>query len=107
MHALHALIEARIHTGRRHQVRAHLAEAGHPPVADPLYGDGKPLLLSSLKPGYRPPAEGEHPLMSRTALHARLLAFDHPQTGERLDIEAPLPKDFATALRQLRRWSSP
>lgn len=102
----YALVEAELETGRTHQIRVHARSLGAPLVADPLYGDGQPLYLSALKPGYRPSAHdrgGERPLIARTALHARFLAFRHPITGERLTLEAPYPKDFRAALAQLER----
>lgn len=98
------LLGVRLHTGRRHQIRAHLAAVGLPIVADKLYGDGEPLLLSQFK--RRKGAGEERPLMARTALHAALLEFDHPSTGQRLRFEAPLPKDFAITLRNLRKYRS-
>lgn len=86
----YALIEARPVTGRRHQVRAHLYHAGHPIVADPLYGPG--------------PQPGDP--IARLALHARRLVFRHPCTGEEVRFTAPHPEDFATALAQLEEWQA-
>ncbi len=77
------LVEARPRTGRRHQVRVHLAHAGMPILGDPLYGD----------------AGGRAP---RLMLHARRLALPHPLTGEPLVIESPLPEDFVSLLARLR-----
>jgi 23S rRNA pseudouridine1911/1915/1917 synthase len=77
------LVEARPRTGRRHQVRVHLAHEGMPILGDPVYGDA----------GERAP---------RLMLHARRLALPHPLTGEPLAIESPLPEDFAALLARLR-----
>jgi len=72
-------LRCRLHTGRTHQIRVHLASRGHPLLADALYG-GRPLLG-----------------LQRQALHAARLAFAHPSSGEPLQFEAPPPPDFATA----------
>jgi 23S rRNA pseudouridine1911/1915/1917 synthase len=72
-------VRCTLHTGRTHQIRVHLAHIGHPLVGDVLYG-GKPLLG-----------------MSRQALHAHRLSFDHPQGGQKLDFTRPPPADLATA----------
>jgi 23S rRNA-/tRNA-specific pseudouridylate synthase len=75
-------------------------------VADLLYGDGEPLWLSRVKPGYRAsPGEPERPLLGRLGLHAASLGIDHPATGARLRLESDLPKDLRAALRQLERWT--
>ncbi len=101
-----ALVEARILTGRTHQVRVHLASIGHPLVADPLYGRSEALYLSQIKSrDFRMGKfQEETPLLQRTALHAWRLSFDHPGTGERIEVEAPLPKDIKAAVNQLRKW---
>ena len=80
----HALLECTIHTGRRHQIRVHLAEAGFPVLADPLYGTKS----------HRPLPRGVAPA-PRLALHAGHLAFDHPVSAERASFDAPLPPDLA------------
>lgn len=90
------LVEARLHTGRTHQIRVHLASVGHPIVADLLYGGGGEL---------RPEAGGEV-LIERTALHACSLALSHPQSGAELEFVAPYPEDFARALEWLRSPSN-
>lgn len=92
-------------TGRTHQLRVHMAYLGCPIVADPWYGDGRPLLLSEFKRGYKPPREGERPLLARLALHAHRLTVRHPHLGEPQTIEAPLPREFRAALNQLRKWA--
>jgi 23S rRNA pseudouridine1911/1915/1917 synthase len=99
-----SLIEAEIKTGRTHQVRVHFQSTGHPLVVDKLYGKYEELYLSDLKNKYRiGKFEEERPLMSRTTLHAWRLCLNHPDTQERLTFEAPLHKDFAAVLKQLRK----
>jgi len=98
-----ALIEAKPETGRTHQIRVHLAALGYPCLCDPLYGDGRPLLLSKLKKKWKGDPFDERPLVSRAALHALSVEFQHPVSGEMLRFEAPLPKDMRAAIQQLEK----
>ncbi len=100
------LVEARIETGRTHQLRVHFESIGHPLAIDSLYGRREAFYLSEAKQkGFHLRRdEEERPLMSRIPLHAWKLALSHPHSGERLLFEAPLPKDFAAMLKQLRKW---
>jgi len=100
-----SLLEARPKTGRTHQIRVHLAALGYPLVGDGLYGDGAEIYLSQVKPGYSPGRSGERPLLSRLGLHARSIRCEHPESGQACYFEAPYPKDFALALKQLRKYS--
>jgi len=77
-------LEAKLETGRTHQIRAHFAAIGHPLVGDPTYG-------GELKYG-----------LERQFLHSARLAFPHPETGEPLALESPLPADLAGALDRAR-----
>jgi RluA family pseudouridine synthase len=77
-------VEARPHTGRTHQIRVHLSQAGCPILGDPLYGGGARVGTQRVP---------------RLMLHASRLAFDHPATGKRLEIVAPLPEDFCSVAR--------
>jgi 23S rRNA pseudouridine1911/1915/1917 synthase len=94
-------------TGRTHQIRVTLAQVGCPILADPLYGDGKGLLLSSIKRGYKPPRDhGEFPLLGRLGLHAHRLKFPDPSAeGAEISVEAPLAKDFRVAIEKLREYA--
>jgi 23S rRNA pseudouridine1911/1915/1917 synthase len=82
------LLLVRPRTGRTHQIRVHLATAGWPIVADPLYGGGS--------------RGAARRLMTRLALHAWRIRFDHPASGARMTVTAPLPADFEAALDALR-----
>jgi 23S rRNA pseudouridine1911/1915/1917 synthase len=85
-------IECRLETGRTHQIRVHLSDAGHPLLGDPLYGRRpKDTALRSVSES-----------LGRQALHARVLAFNHPLSGQRVRFERPPPEDFAVALAALR-----
>jgi 23S rRNA pseudouridine1911/1915/1917 synthase len=90
-----ARLEVRLETGRTHQIRVHLASVGHPLIGDRLYG------RKSGRPEERAVAALEREL-DRILLHARLLGFDHPVTGERLRFEVPPPALFAEVLERLR-----
>jgi 23S rRNA pseudouridine1911/1915/1917 synthase len=80
-----SLVEARLETGRTHQIRAHFAAIGHPVAGDPRYGHG-----------------GRHGL-ERQFLHSARLVFTHPFGGERLEFESELPADLAQALDKARQ----
>src|SRR5262249_30517745 len=90
-------IEARLETGRTHQIRVHLAALRHPVIGDPTYG-GRVKKRLSLMPSERSLAEVLLRLLRRQALHAAELEFTHPATGERLHFSSELPADFREAL---------
>ncbi len=93
-------------TGRTHQLRVHLKAIGHPLAVDPMYGSEEPLLLSSIKKGYRHKEGPERPLLARTPLHALRLAFRHPADDRPMVLEAPLHKDMEVTLKQLAKWDA-
>ena len=97
-------VQFQIHTGRTHQIRVHAKHIGHPVVCDDLYGDGKPVLLSSLKHKFKLSKNEleERPILNRLALHALSLKFINTN-GESIKLEAPLPKDLRALLQQLRK----
>ena len=97
-------VQFQIHTGRTHQIRIHAKHIGHPIVCDDLYGDGKPVLLSSLKHKFKLSKNEleERPILNRLALHALSLQFENTN-GETVKPEAPLPKDLKALLQQLRK----
>ncbi len=103
---LFSWVEFRIHTGRTHQIRVHMQHIGHSIVCDEIYGDPKPILLSSLKKNFKlaKSAEEEKPILSRLALHSHRLKFS--LNGETFELEAPIPKDLRAVLQQLRKWKS-
>ena len=99
----YTLVQCRPYTERTHQIRVHLKHWGLPVCGDQVYG-GRPLLLSELKDDYRlKPGKVERPLIATTALHAEELTLPHPVTGVDVKITAPWPKDFAVAIKNLRR----
>lgn len=90
------LLDVHLMTGRTHQIRVHMDYINHPVVGDPLYGSRM-----------RVPAKADDHLRTllqqfkRQALHARSIAFNHPQTDERLSFEAPIPDDFQLLINAL------
>lgn len=80
----YTIVELQLETGRTHQIRVHMKYIGHPLAGDPVYGRNKTVALKG------------------QALHAALLGFTHPRTGERLEFEMPLPADFEYVLSSLR-----
>lgn len=89
-----ALVECRLETGRTHQIRVHMAHVGHGLVGDPVYGGRRKLAKSALR------EDGAEAVRQfpRQALHAAILGFEHPITGQNLRFEAPLPDDFTRLL---------
>jgi 23S rRNA pseudouridine1911/1915/1917 synthase len=86
--AAHALLDVRLETGRTHQIRVHLAAIDLPVAGDPVYGRPRELGLT------------------RQFLHAARLAFDHPFTDGRVDVESPLPAELAAAVERARDGAS-
>lgn len=96
--AAHSLVEARLETGRTHQVRVHLAALDHPLAGDRRYG-----ARGVVSPGANAEQAVAMRGFPRQALHAWRLAFDHPRSGQPMAFEAPLPADMAGLLEMLRR----
>lgn len=93
---LTALVMVHPRTGRTHQIRVHLAESGHPIVGDRVYGRAYP------RPGSRPESETEAlRQITRHALHAFQIRFNHPDDGRPVKVVAPLPRDMRTLLDAL------
>lgn len=101
---LYSWVRFQIHTGRTHQIRVHMQHIGHSIVCDEIYGDPKPVLLSSIKKNFKlaKVAEEEKPILSRLALHSSQLNFMYE--GVDYALEAPLPKDLRAVLQQLKKW---
>lgn len=101
---LYSWVRFQIHTGRTHQIRVHMQHIGHSIVCDEIYGDPKPLLLSTIKKNFKlaKVAEEEKPILSRLALHSSQLNFSYE--GVAYSLEAPLPKDLRAVLQQLKKW---
>lgn len=93
-----ALVECRLETGRTHQIRVHMAHAGHGLLGDPTYGGRRKLPAKALSEAGLEAAKS----FDRQALHAALLGFEHPVSGEMLRFEAELPDDMAQLLQNLR-----
>ncbi len=100
----YSLVKFRIHTGRTHQIRVHAKNIGHPIACDPLYGDGKPILLSSIKKKYNlsKNEEEERPILNRVALHSYQLKFTDAD-GNAFDLVAELPKDIRALVQQMKK----
>jgi 23S rRNA pseudouridine1911/1915/1917 synthase len=103
----YSFLKFQLFTGRTHQIRLHMKETGHPILCDPLYGDGKPFLVSSLKKNYNHSGfEEEQPILSRLALHSARLSFSDQQ-GKSFTMEAEMPKDMRALLSQMRKRLTP
>jgi len=94
-----SLVECRLETGRTHQIRVHMAHAGHPVLGDPVYGRARHRGAAEFPPSVRKVVEA----FRRQALHAAVLGFDHPATGRRVRFEAPVPADFSSLINSLER----
>jgi 23S rRNA pseudouridine1911/1915/1917 synthase len=97
------LLEAKLQTGRTHQVRVHAAYAGHPVVGDPVYSGGR-----RLQTGRKDFVQAVNNLIDALhgqALHAYSLSFDHPRTGARMEFTAPMPEGMQELAEYLRSES--
>jgi len=93
----HCLLQVKLHSGRTHQIRVHMAHIRHPVVGDPLYG-GRLQIPAGCGDALREALRR----FRRQALHAFRLGFDHPATGEWIEWEAPMPDDMEQLLSVLR-----
>ncbi len=93
-----SLVECRLETGRTHQIRVHMAHAGHGLIGDPVYGGRRKVAKGALPDA----AMAQLAAFDRQALHAAVLGFDHPVTGETIRFEAALPQDMDELITSLR-----
>jgi len=93
-----SLVRCELETGRTHQIRVHMAHLGHPLLGDATYGSGFKTKANRLSEPQKEALIG----LNRQALHAAILGFEHPRSGEFLRFESPLPADMAALLQALR-----
>ena len=96
--SLASLVECRLETGRTHQIRVHMAHIGHPLIGDADYGAAFKTKANLLPDSARAVVA----LFDRQALHAFLLQFEHPRTGEVMHFEAPMPEDMQRLIDALK-----
>ena len=101
--AAFALLEAKLQTGRTHQIRVHGAYIHHPIVGDPLYGGIRKIAGDAFPAPLRAQLEQDIEALHGQALHAYALSVDQPRTGVRLHFEVPLPPSMQTLLDHLRQ----
>ena len=94
----HTLVRVQLESGRTHQIRVHMAHIGHPVVGDPQYG-GRPRLPKNSTESLRKCLQ----TFPRQALHASKLELRHPQTGDSMNWEIPLPEDMQTLIMELEK----
>ena len=80
----YSIVKLAIETGRTHQIRVHMASIGHPLLGDPIYGNGN----------------GGYPYLSRTALHAYELRWEHPHTGKAISVKAEIPEELKKLIQE-------
>lgn len=95
-----SLVECRLETGRTHQIRVHMAHIGHPLIGDGDYGRAFRTKANRLPDGLK----GQVGAFPRQALHARMLAFEHPVSGEFMRFEGPIPPDMAELIAGFRHF---
>ena len=98
------LVECVLETGRTHQIRAHMQHIGHPLFNDAAYG-GDRILKGTTFSKYKQFVENCFALLPRQALHALVLGFEHPTTGQHHHFEQPLPSDMASVLDKWRTYA--
>ncbi len=99
------LIECKLETGRTHQIRAHMKYIGHTLFADEAYG-GLKVLSHAKFPKFDSFIQNCFEIMSRQALHAKTLAFVHPESKKWMDFNSDLPEDFSSVLTKIRTFVS-
>jgi 23S rRNA pseudouridine1911/1915/1917 synthase len=98
-----SLVECRLETGRTHQIRVHMKSLGHTLFGDPRYG-GNQILKGTIYSKYRQFVENSLTILPRQALHAKVLGFTHPSTGEYMRFESELPADMEKVIERWRDY---
>ena len=98
------LLECVLETGRTHQIRAHMQHIGHPLFNDAPYG-GNRILKGTTFSKYKQFVDNCFSLMPRQALHAFILGFEHPSTGQHMHFESPMPADMSAVLTKWRTYA--
>ncbi|GIV51178.1 MAG: pseudouridine synthase [Candidatus Kapaibacterium sp.] len=103
-YAIATRVELKLHTGRTHQIRVHMAYIRHPLIGDAAYGGAAvPSIAGLTSPRIRPLANACAQLIQRQALHASVLGFFHPRSGTYMEFSAPLPDDLERLRLYLER----
>lgn len=98
-----SFLECRLETGRTHQIRAHMKYLGHPLFNDAAYG-GDRILKGTVFSKYKSFVQNCFKILPRQALHAKSLGFMHPESGEYMHFESPLPEDFREVLEKWEHY---